>query len=360
MRITHKLFEFMSGAPLSIPITATGSWNDSLTTVGSGRFSIPLEGSPFTPAQWRASTAHWFHMVAELWDDHPVFFGLIARKEIGLETNTLEVSTVTVNDLFANRFTFGVGTYPGGDLTVESQSYRAALVQVILRAINRGATWTLPFDFDAPTYEAGGFSQEWKNHDWKRISDLIDIIQSQDGGPDLAFIPKLDANGYARWDVRIGTPRISGPTIDLPMSVRKSRARGARIIEDGVNMLSGAFTRGEGMGKNRAFGEAGFIGGPTMAVRDAARDMPSNDANLNGIALADLKRNRGPITQYEFDLMLNGAAPFPLSDFRLGTRFNLRHSGNAYLEPASQMQYTVARSFATSTPDTARPEVQAL
>lgn len=360
MRITHRLHEVISGAPLSIPITATGSWNDSLTSRGGGRFTIPLAGSRFTPAQWRASTMHWFHMIAEYWDNHPVFFGLIARKEIDLHADMLELSTVTVDDLFANRYTFGVANYVDGALSIESQSLRAAMVQILLRGTGWGGTWALPFDFDAPAAEAGNFSQTWKNHDWTKISNLIDLIRAQDGGPDLAFIPKITATGHARWDVRIGTPRISGPVIDLPLSVRSSRARGARVIEDGAAMLSGAFARGEGLGKNRAFGSAGFIDGPLMAVRDAARDMTANDTNLDGIALADLKRNRKPVTQYEFDLLLSGGSTFPIADFRLGTRFNLRHSGNAYLEPASQMQYTVARSFNGIKPDTVRPEVQAL
>lgn len=361
MRITHKLFQVLDGAPLSIPLPGSGSWNNSLSSVGNGRFSIPLSNTPFSPQQWRENTLHWFHMIAELWDGHPVFFGLIADKWFDFPTETLQIDTMTVDDLFSNRYTFGVGTYATGGLTIASQSLRAALAQILRRAIDRGATWTLPFDFDAPTYEAGGFSQEWKNHDWKRISDLLNIVQSQDGGPDIAFIPKITSAGLARWDVRIGTPKIAGPTIDLPLSVRNPNATNVRRAERGRAMVSGQFTRGEGGGNIRPFGEAGFIGGPPMAVRDASRDMVANDSNLDSIAMANLKRNRGPVEQWEFDLVLGNAQnPLPYKDVRLGTRFNMRHGKNAYLEAGSTTQYLTALSFDTKDPNIIRPEVQAL
>lgn len=361
MRITHKLFQVLEGAPLSIPLPGSGSWNNSLSSVGNGRFTIPLQNSQFTPKQWQDNTLHWFHMIAELWDGHPVFFGLIADKWFDFRTETLEVDTVTVDDLFSNRYTFGVANYDQGDLSIESQSLRAAMVQIINRGTEWGGTWPLPFDFDAPKYEAGTFTQSWKRHDWKRISDLMNIVQSQDGGPDLAFIPKLTANGFARWDVRIGTPKIAGPTIDLPLGVRNANATNVRRAERGRAMVSGQFARGEGGGNLRPYGWAGFIGGPPMAVRDAARDMVANDSNLDSIAMADLKRNRGPVEQWEFDLVLGNAQnPLPYKNVRLGTRFNMRYGKNAYLEAGTSTQYLTALSFDTKDPNTIRPEVQAL
>lgn len=359
MKITHRIHEVISGAPLSIPITATGSWSDSLTSKGSGRFQIPLALTRFTPEDWQASTLHWFHMIAEYWDNHPVFFGLIAKKAWDFETQVLTLDTVTVDDLFYNRFTFGVNNYENGDLTIESQTLRAAMVQVLKRGMQWGGTWPLPLNFLAPEFEPGTFTQAWKNHDYKRISDLIDIIQSQEGGPDLAYIPQVDENFNARWDVHIGSPRITGKTIDLPMSVRQSRARGAQLIEDGRGMLSGTITKGEGFGKIRPHGWAGFMGGPVMAVRDSARDVVALDSRLDSIAKEDLAAVRSPLNQYEFELFVGDrGTPFPIRDFRLGTRLNLRHSGDAYRRPESQMQYVVARSHDTSNPDTVRPEVQ--
>jgi hypothetical protein len=361
VRITHKLHEIISGAPLSIPITATGSWSDSMTSVGSGRFRIPLALSRFTPAEWEGSTVHWWHMIAEYWDGHPMYFGLIKDKVFDFDTNMLELSTVTVDDLFSNRYTFGVANYDDGDLSIESQTLRAALVQVLQRGMAWGGTWPLPFDFVSPTVEGGAFSQDWKRHDWKRISDLVKIIQSQDGGPDLAFVPKVTAQSYARWDVHTGSPRIDGPTIDLPVSVRRSLAKGVRLKQAGGDMASGTMVRGEGLGKGRPYGWAGFMDGPAMVVRDTARDMVANDANLMSIAQGDLKRLRSPTEQYEYDLVVGDASnPFPIRDLRLGTRFNFRHSGNAYRAAESQTHYLVAMAHDTSNPHIVNPEVQPL
>lgn len=156
-----------------------------------------------------------------------------------------------------------------------------------------------------------------------------------------------------------GDPRIDGPTIDLPLSVKKSHARNVRVREQGRGMLSGAFVKGEGGGKGRLFGEAGFIGGPTMAVRDSARDMVSESANLNNYALAELKKKRKPIEQWEFDLVIGEADnPFPIEDFRLGTRLNLKHSGNAYRPAEEKPQYLVKFTHSTRDRDIVSPEVQ--
>lgn len=362
--LNYRLHRTITGEPLALPVYAPGSWRDSMTAVGSGthRLHIPMV-SRFTPDQWQDATRHWWSMLAVCWGDHPLYFGVIANKQWDYTRHSLNLKTVTVDDFFANRYTFGTANYHDGDFEITAKSMRAALTATLQRGTAWSPQWQLPFLYDVSASEAGDFSKRWERHDWAKISDIITLIRRMDGGPDLAFIPTY-VDGWARWQVMTGNPkRIDGPTIDLPLSVRKPIAADPVRDEVGSRMLSGAFTQGEGMGADRKFGTSAGAGitGPPMPVRDAARSVTSIDDTtlLTSMAVGDLREHRPPTVQHGFSIVHEPGA-FDVSSLHLGTRFSLRHSGDGYTNPFSSTEYVVALSHDASSPEVFVPEVQAI
>lgn len=363
--LNYRLYRVTTGDPIGLPIYAEGNYRDSLSTVGSGTHKIVIPTvTKYTQAQWKAATAHWWAMLAVMWDDEPLYFGIIQDKTWDYWSQTLTLKTVTIDDFWRNRYTFGVGGgYNLPAFKIVAQSMRAALAATINRVNGGvwGGTWPMPLDFNVPLAESGTFSLDLENHDWKTGQSIIDNIQARDGAPDVAYLPKITADGKARWDVLIGSPRIPGPSVTVPLSVRRGRALSPVLHEAGGEMVSGMFTPGEGTGKIRPHGEAGFIDGPAMAVRDAARtisDVDDDDA-LNDMAMATLVARRRATRQHDFGLVIDdGPNALPASAMRLGTRINLLHSGDGYEPPFTEANYIVAISHSSSSPREFTPEVQ--
>jgi hypothetical protein len=365
--LSYRLHRTTTGTPLSIPVHAPGRFNTSMTTIGRGSHDMVLSKA-FTPTQWHQATYHWWHSLAVLWDGHPIYAGPISDKRWNPATKTLTLTTVTPDALLQDRYMFGVGAFGQGDFEVVSKSLRGAIVQAIQRAtaddnVEPPFSWRLPFRFHFAG-EAGDFTRTWPAKDWATAADIIGTIRKMDGGPDIAFVPFYDEQGNLGWDVFVGSPRIDGPTIDLPLSVRGSRGHTFEVREDGSGMLTGLFTRGEGKGGIRPFGEAGHINdGPPMLVRDAARNVTDIDDQdmLNSMALGLLKEVRTPTRQLDLSLVAGLTAnALPVKDLRLGTRFGIRYSGDEYLDPFTSTEYTVALSHDASSDKLFGPEVQTL
>lgn len=362
MRRTYGLYETISGSPTGFPIFAPESdWRVTISQHGNGSFTIPIPRiSRFTPEQWHDATRHWWSTIVEFHDNVPMYAGLIADKEWDDDREVLTVDTVTVSALWQDRYTFGVSGYGADNYSITSQTERAAIMQAIQRGVYHSTLWSLPFDYLTPTNEAGGFSKTWATEDFATIANVIDQISSGViGGIDVVYRPKI-VNNLLRYDVAVGNPRVDGPTIDLPLSVRKSRVTGLRVREAGSDMLTGLFGKGEGYGDERPVAEAGFRDAPPMPIRDAAIDFPADDSTVQVRTDATLDARLYPALGKRFTLHHGDDLPLPLADLKLGARFNARYSGSGYLPPATTTEYLVGLSYSTSAPDQYTPEVVTL
>lgn len=349
-----------------------GSWEQSINAFGSGSHDIVLANSRYMPSQWRDATAHWWMSLVEYHDGVPKYWGVIKDKRWIPDRRTLHLDTVTPEALLQDRYILGVGNLQAGEdmeyaFKVVSKSLRAAMAQAIMWGIGQagaplGWDWGLPFRF-SNVGESGSFSHSWPFHDWKTIWDIVRYIQSLENGADLAFVPALNGGNIVA-DVLIGNPRISGPTIDLPMSVRKSRVSGLIINEIGSDMLTGAFGKPEGYGAD--VGEAlGLAGTPsdvtrTMPVRDAVVGVEDEDTNVQSFTTEYQKQHAAAVRQDEFTLHVEddaSAYPFPVADLRLGTRLNARRSGDEYRDPETNTYYVTKLSYDASSRNVYRPEV---
>jgi len=306
----------------------------------------------------------WWHVIVEYWDGVPAYAGIIVDKHWSPRRQTLSCDTRTVAALLKDRFPFGIGSFFSTTFGVSSVSLRAAVSAVVARvagdiSVAPPQSWALPFDFPH-LGEAGSFTRQFENEDWRTADEIISTIQKLPAGPDLAFIPKVGGNGWLRWDVLAGDPLIPGPTVDLPLSVRTSPASDVVMHEYGKDMISGLFVRGEGLDDRRPFGEAGSFAGPPMAVRGVAEHEVGGDLDLDGMAAAGLAKNRSPIEQFEIGALRVGDGPgaVPASSVRLGARFNARYSGDGYMNAFSEETlYVTGMSHTSSRPDFVAPEV---
>lgn len=368
MKITHGLFELTTGKPLSIPVRAPGRWTLALSQRGSGTHDIviPYGITAFTPEQWAASTMKWWHVLVEMWDGQPKYAGIIVDKHWSPSRQTLTLDTLTIDTLLEDRYPFGVGSYETTTFGVAGVSLRGAVAQTINRVFSDPfpqpyTSWLAPLDI-AFLGEAGGFARAFPNEDWRTAKQIIETIQKLPGGPDVVFRPKLTAEGWLRWDVVIGDPLVTGPTIDLPLSVRSTAAADVVMHEYGRDMFSGLFVRGEGLDKRRGYGEAGNAPGPFMAVRDVAQNEVGEELDLTAIAGERLRKNRGPVEQNEVGLLYLGDGPGRISpaSVLIGARVKHRYSGDGYKAPFDKTAYMTSISFDGSRPDTVRPELQVI
>lgn len=369
---SFRLHDTITGAPRGISVHAPGRWSTSLTRGTTGRHSIDLSRTPYTGAQWRDATAPWARTLACLQDGVPMYAGLIRRRTWDEDTSTLTLETVTVDALLRDRYPFGVGSYLSDpDFVIVNASLRSAVERTIryVAGANWGDTWDLPFRFTRLT-EAGDYSRTFKKDEWATAHDIIRGIREMVGGPDVAFHPAYAGTSLV-WDVLTGDPRVPGPVVDLPLSTRRTRARGLVIDEDGSNMVSGVFGRGTGVGRAKKVARAGYFTGgapadaPPMIVRDVAKNMPAegNIDDLDSRTQAYLDGHTWPVKQFSFDLLVDDRArqpSFDVTKLRLGTRLNGRYSGGPFHDAFTQMLYTVALSFDSGSPDEFRPEVQVL
>ncbi|WP_105567123.1 hypothetical protein [Microbacterium halophytorum] len=361
---SYAMYGTLDGHPIPIALdsqSVEGRWRLSMTSRGSGTHQISLATSPYDAFTWRESVRNWWTTLCEFHDGVPMYAGPVRNFTWSAEDEILELETVTADTLFEDRYPFsaGEGAYgtSAADFQIVSMSLRGALAKAVQRGIGAGMwdpAWDLPLDIPY-LGEAGNFSHLWEGEDWTTIDEIIDHIRSKTGGPDLALVPKI-VNGYLRYDVMIGDPRIAGPTIDLPMSVRSPRGSGLKRTFSGEGQLSRVFARGEGYGEDRPVEEVGPVTGPPMAAREAAVDLVAEDGDLRDLAESHIAKHRSPSQATEFRLHAEQGRP-ALPRLRLGTRFHLTYSGDRFLAPEDGMHYTVGLSYSSTDEETYEPEV---
>src|SRR5690606_32924655 len=107
-----------------------------------------------------------------------------------------------------------------------------------------------------------------------------------------------------RYETIVGS-RIGAGTLEFNVTAEKTPVNGLTITRDGEQQLSGVFVLGKGSEDKMLRGEAGFVAGPTIPVRDAVRSREDggSTARLTDMAMADLLAHRYPTEQWDFSLV---------------------------------------------------------
>lgn len=328
---TFQVHETITGRPLLVVEPSEGDWRRAMGA-GSGRHVIQLrdQESPFPPsvAQQIAEANATTFVVA--WSGVPVYAGLIDRAVYSFASGRLTLNHVEgFRALLRERHTFGVSTYGAGNLIVSNRSASGVVHAILQRGIfDWGATWRLPVDLPADT--AGGYSFPWYNYEWNRIDDLLDQIEKM--GFEIDWRPYFDAAGYLRWETRVGSP-LGGALFEFPVTVDESAVSKLDVTVDGTRQLTGCFYMGKGSEADMRRGEAGFVDGPGIPVRDgalSAKDVENTDV-LNQMAMAELVKHRSATTQWDFTLTSDAKNPIDFAALTTGVTLRLPTYGDEFI-----------------------------
>jgi len=353
------IYDTITGQPLADVFPSDGRWRRAISDgSGSHTFRVGDAGRGFPASTWRDLMQPNARTLAVRWAGAVVYAGMILDSAYNRTSGTLTVNHTDIRALFSQRLTFGVSTYGGGNLTVSNRSAAGAVRAILDRAVNSwGSTWRLPFDL--PADSSGSLSFTWHNYEWSTIEDLLRQVEALGYQVDLQ--PYLDANGWLRWQTRVGAP-LTGAQFEFPLTVDHPIVSNLTVRTDGAKQLSGCFYMGKGTEADMRFGEAGFVSGPTIPVRDAARSAKdvSDGDRLNSMAMTDLVEHRSPIVQWDFSLVAtqddSGNELLDIAALQPGARIRLENYGDPFLADGATNHLVLGLSGDMSR--TVEPEVQ--
>ena len=326
---SYTLHNTITGQPLASLTASSSRWGRSPGAGdGSHVFQLADADAPLPRSIARQLTAPNEVCIVSAWNGIPVHGGLVLEAEYSRDTASIETQQSDIRSLFKERLTFGVGGYAQGDLFLAGKNLSGLVRGILQRGVyDWGATWRLPLDL--PADGAGGESLSVRNWEWSAIDELLQRVEKL--GATIDFDPYYDSGGNLRWATRVGTPNLPGGALEFVVTADETPVTGLRVRLDGTRQLSGCFYMGKGTEADMRFGEAGFIGGPTIPVRDAARSAKdeSDTAKLNQMALTDLQRNRSAATLWSFSLVADGTWRPEL--LKPGARIRMHHHGDPYL-----------------------------
>ena len=336
---SFTLHETITGERLHIVNVKSGSWG-RVPGAGSGSHVVQLLDADFPVSRSVARQISEPNKVtlAVAWNGVPVYAGVVIDGLYSRDDATVTIQHADVRALMKQRGTFGVTTYPGGDLPLKNKSLSGLVAGVLSRGIySWGDTWRLPVDLPSDT--SGSHTFDVKRWEWVTIEELL--VRVEKLGAVIDFDPYYDGNGWLRWRVRVGTPRLPGASLEWVATAEETPVSNLTVRQDGSKQITGCFYMGKGTEADMRFGEAGFIGGPRIPVRDATRSAKdeSNVVNLNQMALTDLQANRSPRVEWAFSLTADGS--WNAANLKPGARITLWTSGDPFiLDGSSELVVT--------------------
>lgn len=342
------------GVQLARVFPSQGRWQTRANGAGSGSHSFVVAdpSHDLSPEDWREFTSTGGDrvlVVSRMKDgiDAPlaVYAGIIDDTDWDDPTGVLTVSHRELRSVLEDRKGAQIPTYTASStLTVSGKSLRGIARALISRGLisTMGDNWHWPVVL--PADEAGSQSRSWEMYKLESIESMLAEVQAADGGPDVAFDPIWSSGMRLEWWARIGTPRIAGSTFEWSASASESPVLSLRERTNSSQQRSGVFAVGAGSGAAMLVGRAGSLAGTPMMDRDADVSYKSVDsqAELDSLALAELKRNREPRRLTSF--ALHGPDTDLGDTFRIGSRTRIWVEGNAYMSDGWRAGYVTALS----------------
>ena len=238
-----------------------GSWSRFLNTDASGSHEFHLADRALPRETWWGLTTPWARTLVQCWNDTPVWAGVVTGRPYARGTRVLTVRHADLRAIFKRRYPFGVPSYWAdeanrvpGKLVITNKSLVAAAATVLQQGMLGpvgAATYTLPVVLPS-TGTAGGFSTVYENFNFQKVTDILDELQSMDGGPDIEFSPRWGSSGALEWVARVGS--LSGNSFDWHLDAKSSPVASAVFEEDALNQATGVFGIGQGSGADMVVG----------------------------------------------------------------------------------------------------------
>ncbi|MGC5078454.1 hypothetical protein [Agrococcus sp. DT81.2] len=340
---THQIVDTKSGTRLTNVDVADWPYQTLANTAGQGTCDVVVRGSGLTKSDWDDLLRPRDRTIVHSLDGFAMYAGLIERETWDGASGVSKVASIEMRAMASRRYPFSVPTYNAGfAFDVSGKSWRG-----IARAIVKAGFHSIPGDsfhlpIILPADEAGTQSKHEPWNEFKLVEDLLREVQDRDGGPDIYFDPVWSSSGKLEWWLKIGSPRLDGPTFESRAT--GSYIDGLKVIVDGSKQLTGVFGIGSGQGHRRVVGKAGSIAGPSIPDMDAPVSFTKVDvqSEADSLAMAHLKAHRTATTAWSFDMVMDGSwAPHEL---RPGSTVRIWHDGDERVAAGWRDEYVTSVS----------------
>ncbi|OOB90751.1 hypothetical protein [Rathayibacter sp. VKM Ac-2630] len=305
-------------------------WTHTLHAPGTGNLIAPVElakssskrrlNAPSTGThsviasddfEWSALLCSpWEVIVATAWNGVCLYAGYLENvTDWNEKTRELTFSTLDVRGAYMVRPVFRANAedYRAADLTITDRSYSGAVRAVIERVLhgNTGG-WQLPII--TPPDAGGPVSAFYPYWDLWTAEKALAEMQDRDDGPDLDFAPRYRADGGLEWVVRVGTPRLSGPEVEVNLGSQENGLSTASFRINGQMQRTGEIAVGNGSEADMLVAFANNLDGPAMPFRDSIESgykSITDPGVLLGHAYSDLRAYRYPTEQWSYALQAN-------------------------------------------------------
>ncbi|OIU88665.1 hypothetical protein [Microbacterium sp. AR7-10] len=183
-------------------------------------------------------------VLAHCWNGTPVYHGLILDSDYHPAKGMLDVIHCDLRELASARWLFGIGASTQTfQWTGKSWRGIASRIAKIIFTDPISPAWPLPVTI--PADEAGSQSFKTDGYEFRSGESLLSEIEEMPGGPDLDFHPRITGDKFG-WDLRIGTPHLSGPTFELNLQAAKSPLTEVGVKTIGRDKITGVHGIGDG------------------------------------------------------------------------------------------------------------------
>lgn len=353
---SHVICETLTGKPLTTVFPSDWSWNAGMNSnIGQGSITLYPAGHDLLPWMWRDITLPWYRTVVTCWNNVPQHAGLIMDHLYDRDKGTLQIGTDELRAILSRRTVgSGVPWSATGAFEVVGKSARGVARAIIARYMTGvGAGFDLPVVL--PADEGGSISRRWPMYEWAVVEDMLTEIQNGDGGPDIVFRPRWSpTTGWLEWVIEIGSPALSGPTVEWVLGAPETPAIGVKQRTDGRKTVIGVAALGKGSDQDMQVGFAGGLGTfPVWLDKTIAHKSIDDPNQLARLAMGELKAHEHPTVQVTVE---SAPASIALPDVRVGSTIRLLSQGDAFIADGTHVLKVIGMSGGTG--HTVRLETQ--
>ena len=230
-----------------------------------------------------------------------------------------------------------------------------SIVDAILLRLHR-ADWVRPPLILPGTWGAGSHTVTVEQSDLKRLSEVLDEIESDQAGAEVRFVPVMQTSNQLAWRVDVGTaaaPYVAGTgTVIWDARVEQSPATITSVTKDGGLMTRRNFVAG-GRADDRVIiteQRAAVLADGEVLIEtvDSSHSDESDRAKLNAAGWDRLNLNALPL--YRVGLRVLADGPPPMSIYKAGDWCELIVANVPLLRDGRYRSRILSRSWSAGAP----------
>lgn len=337
MAWSTRIYDLQAGTLIDTVNMRSCSWSrgDRMPN----RAVIDLGDDGLNRAQRRDMFRPRVRMVAVCWDGVPVYFGRITNVDYDKNSQQIILTHQDIRTLATKRHLWGVSSYsPTLSMDFRGYSMRGVVRQVLYYAFVHPYSSAWPINVDVGGGETG--SSPWAQffgYDLQTADEILQDIEDDLNGPDIELEPEF-RNGVAWWAARVGTPYLTGPTFELPLTASASPSAdgedGGSLLNvkeqsDGTEQATGVFTLGRGSEEDMRWGEASLSAAyPVSSDYVVPYKDVDDPARLASLAQSWVLAHANPRVQWSADVLTKDISP---AELRVGSTLRVLTDGDPWI-----------------------------